>query len=532
MLKYVITTFKTKDLKFIIAIIFMAMMVLMLALKANLYIDETCSYSFSNNTGSGTISFQDGITYSPSSDIFLKCFTVSKSQRFDYTNVWINQANDVHPPLYHVILHTICSVFPETFSIWYAGIINIVFSLLTFFVIQKLFTLLSTDQLTTNILLFAYIFSSGILFPTIFLRMYVMAMFWVTLLAYLLTNEIDKDSNWTFYIAVFTVTVLSALTHYYCIIYAVLISIIYTIYLLAHKKWKNICLFCCSMFSAGIISYFIFPAMVRHMFSGGRGTEAFNNFFNISDYQKRITTFFSLINGQLFGNILGCLLVFFLSSLFFILVLRKPRNINQNIINLTIVTKYLILAVPSAIFFLIVSKIAAYQIERYMSPIYAITFSCVFCFIFNFSNQLFSNQIIKSKQFYIIMCIILAFTTLNSWRHHGWTYWARDSISLIEKAADYKDVSCICIYNAAFETQTSFMEISQYNDVTFVSKNNMQILSTLDNSSCQELVVIVIDENEDDEIFYINDVLSKYPLLNQYEEFGQYSYGTSYYLYK
>lgn len=50
--------------------------------------------------------------------------TVQKGQQFSYDSVWYNQANDVHPPLYYAIIHTICSFSPDIYSPWFALSVN------------------------------------------------------------------------------------------------------------------------------------------------------------------------------------------------------------------------------------------------------------------------------------------------------------------------------------------------------------------------------------------------------------------------
>ena len=112
----------------ILYVTFFLLMVITISKKENYHVDELFSYGLSNNVGHITMIFDDGAKYDPA-DVYGKYLTVSNNRhKFDYRNVWINQKNDVHPPLYYMILHTICSFFPGTFSGWYAGSINIIFS--------------------------------------------------------------------------------------------------------------------------------------------------------------------------------------------------------------------------------------------------------------------------------------------------------------------------------------------------------------------------------------------------------------------
>ena len=90
-----------------------------------------------------------------------------------------------------MFLHTICSFFPEKFSKWYAGSINIFFALLTLYTSRKIVLNLTNNKEICNIVSFAFILSPGILSAISFFRMYIMAMFFTTLLTYIIIEEID-----------------------------------------------------------------------------------------------------------------------------------------------------------------------------------------------------------------------------------------------------------------------------------------------------------------------------------------------------
>lgn len=62
-----------------------------------------------------------------SPDFWNSALTVQQEYAFNYKSVFYNQAQDVHPPLYYVIIHTISSFFPGTYSKWFAIIPNMMF---------------------------------------------------------------------------------------------------------------------------------------------------------------------------------------------------------------------------------------------------------------------------------------------------------------------------------------------------------------------------------------------------------------------
>ena len=101
--------------------------------------------------------------------------------KFNLSNVWTRQSNDVHPPFYYILVHGICTLFPGTFSVQYLAIINIVFQLLIFAVLRAFLRELTSEEKIVNIISVAYMLCPGVLSITTFLRMYVCVIFWILL---------------------------------------------------------------------------------------------------------------------------------------------------------------------------------------------------------------------------------------------------------------------------------------------------------------------------------------------------------------
>lgn len=77
------------------------------------------------------------------------------------------------------------------------------------------------DKIFIDFISIIFITSEGILQNISFFRMYVMAMFWITLTAYLFVKALIEKVCWKHWILIDLVAVSGALTHYYCIIYLV-----------------------------------------------------------------------------------------------------------------------------------------------------------------------------------------------------------------------------------------------------------------------------------------------------------------------
>lgn len=219
--------------------LFVVLMVLVLRSKVNLYVDEVCSYGLANHNAGPYMSIEDGRTYYPAGTPWTEYMAVDEEHCFDYGSVWANQAQDVHPPLYYVLLHTVCSLFPGIFTIWFAGLINIVFALGTLYFVGKLVRLQIEDVRVRRLILLGFVCSTGILSAVSFLRMYIMAMFWVTAVTYLLMRQTGHRQDVRFYLPLLLCTVGGALTHYYCIVYTVFISAVYACCLLYKKRFKE-----------------------------------------------------------------------------------------------------------------------------------------------------------------------------------------------------------------------------------------------------------------------------------------------------
>lgn len=69
-------------------------------------------------------------------------YVKAQDNRFNYISVYYNQVQDVHPPLFYMLVHTVSSIFNNTFSKYIIFSINIVFFIGTCIFIWKTLKLL------------------------------------------------------------------------------------------------------------------------------------------------------------------------------------------------------------------------------------------------------------------------------------------------------------------------------------------------------------------------------------------------------
>lgn len=148
-----------------------------------------------------------------SPDFWNSVLTVNPAYGFNYGSVFYNQSLDVHPPLYYLIIHTICSFFPNIYSKWFGIIPNIVFFLLSQFVIYNIGTLIFKKRYTALLLCLFYGFSWGVINNAVYVRMYGLLSLWAVISYYLhlkLMNRFNRNSL----IMVLLFSLLGILTQY------------------------------------------------------------------------------------------------------------------------------------------------------------------------------------------------------------------------------------------------------------------------------------------------------------------------------
>lgn len=520
------TTYRTKQkqtaayFRIVIYLIFAVMMGIVLLNKDNYFVDEIYSYGLANHQD-GIALFENEKKYIPADVCYMNYMTVNQQHRFDYPNVWINQKKDVHPPLYYVLLHTICSFFPERFSIWFAGVINIVFALMTLKRIRSLSSILSGHrQIITEMVTIIFVCSAGILSSISFLRMYVMAMYWITRTADLVLKEMASDEyNNRFFIDMFFTATAGALTHYYCIIFTVSISLFACIYLLLKKRYKAILCYCLTGAVSAISAYLIFPPMITHMFLEKRGSESIQNLQgSISEFCDRIQQFIQIIDKDLFGGI-GIILIAYLAILLLIAVIRKKGTKETQQKECLLFKQYLLLCFAITLYFLFVGKSAVYISTRYMFPIYGLLLTVVMEAVLILNDIIWKDNIGKGINILLIVCYLA-----GSWHFQQWKYLYKQSNVLLEKASQYSDVDCLFLYDKAYQTYPSFLETGNYRSLTYLKIKDLDHLKKLQLINEDRLIIINVGGDD------ILDQITKEYHYTVIEEIGSHGYGTSYYL--
>lgn len=232
----------------ILQIIFLAF--LFLNYKKGFHSDEPWTYGFSNSYYEPYI-YATG-NFNPnepsqlknfgewkSGDIFHDYLTVQESERFTFDSIYYNSAYDQSPPLYSILLHFICSFWPDTFSLWFGLLLNIVaFAICQAAIFYIVYRLSGSGYISilVNIL---YGFSVAAINTVVFIRMYALLTMFTLLYIAILTSLYKKAFIGTLkeYIMLTLVVMLGAFTHYSFLVFAFFMTLLQMLFLFVINRW-------------------------------------------------------------------------------------------------------------------------------------------------------------------------------------------------------------------------------------------------------------------------------------------------------
>lgn len=199
------------------------------------------------------------------SSIYKDYLVVNDGEQFSYDSVYYNQTKDVHPPLSYMLLHTVCSFFPNTFSFYFAFILNCLYMVVIQIFLFKLSRALTNNIDAALLVCLFYGASVGALDTVIYLRQYaLLTMFGVMFTYY---NVKLKQSDYTklklYLPAIFLTSLGGFLTQYTFLAYAGALTACFCVYLLCRKEIKKMFIYGFTMVSSVLGLIIIFPTFIK-----------------------------------------------------------------------------------------------------------------------------------------------------------------------------------------------------------------------------------------------------------------------------
>ena len=444
--------------------------------------------------------------------------TIGKGDVFNYRSVYINQAFDVHPPLFYFCMHLVSSIFYGKFTKYIGFTLNMIFFLGTLYFLDKICKRLGKSKISAPTILL-YGLSIGAISTVSFHRMYMMLTFFSIWYFYLTVDLIKNDytikKKWPWILCILG----GFLTQYYFCIYIVLVFILNAIYLLFKKEYQKVGKYLLVHVIPAVIGIIFYPVSIYQIFFSYRGLGAEANgrslLTNLKYYNNALLKMFSL---EKIFTLVVCFL--FMGMGYFFGKNNTLRN-KKLLLNLFI---------PMILFIVVVAKIAPFLGENYTSRYIMLLFPLFALLLVYLFNIFYDN-----KYFTTISILIILGISLVSIKTSNPIYLYTDYAKSIELAKDNKTTPFIYVYDNYFTHLSSMPEFNIYEKHLILNNNiydysllkNDEVLKNkdsiivcvknwVDKDSVIKKILANTDYNQEKEILYLNsDVESTYYLLTK-----------------
>lgn len=513
-----------KDKRKKLCMLFILLIVIVNALywcgaKEGYYIDELWTYGLSNSYYMPFLQQQEGYMnewHQPS--FYMDYLSVNQDETFAYASVYSNQVSDVHPPSHYMLLHTVCSLFPEHFSKWFGLIINLFFFCLSVILLYKISGLIFGEGSYSSLIPpLLYGFSIGAVATLIYIRMYMMLTFWTLLFTFTifrLMRESDAKYRRSRLIGVSLSIAGGFLTQYYFVIFVFFFSLGYMAWNIITRKWRRIWEFLIAAGAGAVCSILIFPACLRHIFMGYQGKQAFANASNdIHLFVQRLAEYLDAIVREVWGVHMGLkliLIVFLALIIIGIWIFKKIRDLENQGFRIWLIvpkTECIMLFIAITGYFSVIAQISPEVADRYQFIIYP------FCVLLPVSAMVYLLKKLQKESLIWIaaLCGILLMVHAYASEPVPYVYKGyKEAVCKIE--TEYKNAPGIYV------TTGDHLVI---NNCIFLAKQDMTYPLTLEQIS--EIDTICRDIDTEHMVLYVDIYYDEYKTAELVKELMGYS---------
>lgn len=477
--------------------------------KQGYFVDELWSYGLANSYYHPHVDCNGALLRGwVTGNYFHDYLRVLPNQRFAYGSVIYNQVYDYHPPLFYMVLHTVSSLFPNTFSKWYALVPNMVYfavSMLLLFVLAKR---IFKNEWLALVPVIAYGFSAGAISNVVFLRMYVLLTVWVLALMdlhvkWILNDRMQKKD----FLLLVLVAYLGFMTHYYFFLIAFFTSAFYFFYLLVKKRFAVLAKYCVAMLASLLLVEVTFPVAFFKLFKGQRGDEAVQNFFSVTDFVSHAKAFWKITGQGLFADLINVFaLVLIIGGAVTILVsfFRRKQQAGEEkssaiVKNAASETRKTWLSIScmsfmTACYFILISKIAPFLVDRYLFGVYPVIVLITFFLLYEILHYWSSERVT-----FIVMIVIAGALAVFgvSGKQVQYLYSAnKDNVKIME---DHEGDTCLYITDEQYLLVQNALELEHMGVVFIESPENIESLAGKINTNKDSMIVYVTDRVDQEE---------------------------------
>ena len=362
--------------------------------KPYLHIDEGYSFGLTNYDQVEIMDNEDFFDTWHSKEYFEDYLAVQEDEKWDFTPVYENQKNDVHPPLYYLLLR-ICMEFTSGhYTPWPGFILNIIiYAFVTIFmylILKELFKNDDSANIKAMVLAFIASITLASISNVIYIRMYALLTLEVLITTFLHIKLLKSDKINAKILIFIGISVLAGvLTHYYYLLYLAPLYLVFLIKYIKQKQYKKILYYTLILIIAGIVSLLIFPYSIQHMFFSYRGQGVMDNFHDSSQILTNLGQQIATLNYYTF-NKLTLPIILLIIGVWSCNKIRKKANFKLDREKKEILIMF---SIPTLFYFLITSVASPWRVLRYMVAVSGLIFIlAIYCLYKQLKNG-FSNKV-------------------------------------------------------------------------------------------------------------------------------------------
>lgn len=361
------------------------------------HIDEMYSYVLANSYDGSKISTIDSYWDQwIDGNALMETITVQKGEGFSYDKVYYNNSFDCHPPLFYALLHTVCSVFTDQYTIWFGIALNMFLMVIADILIYLLSKEFINNKTAAVLPVLLWGISLACINTVLFIRMYMLLAVCSIGFLYMTVRSLKKGFNLKRCFFLFTFSLLGVFTHYYFILFAFFVTLSYCLYKFFKKNFKEGMLFGITVtLSVGLLLV-IYPCAIEQATgstSNNVGNEVSRSILNFSTLPNKIIEFISWLTSSLFNKYTFAVICAFV-CLLVAAVLIKTKNKHKKIIldnEFKLIISFLVITIVTIVTSLHIA--GDYASERYiynLYPVLAVLFiSFIYKIIENIDNKKF-----------------------------------------------------------------------------------------------------------------------------------------------
>lgn len=474
--------------------------------KAYLHIDESYSYGLMNYDKVDIIDNEDFYNTWHDKEYYKDYLTISEDEKWDLSPVYEEQKNDVHPPFYYLLLRIAATFTIGEFSKWTGIGLNILIFIMTSIMIYKISKVIFKNKLYAILMVLINGFTIASIETTIFIRMYALNALNLLIITYIHMKNYHKEKLEIKDLILMSLFIIAgALTHYYYLVFVLVLYIMYMVHFIKGKNKTNAIRYTIAMIVSGILYLLIFPYSIVHVLFGYRGQGVASNLRSFETMWNSLGKYIQILNLHVFNNVLIFFILFV--SIYILIKIVKNKIIIVNFKN----REFFLLFTPTLIYLIIIACISPYQEIRYIMPICPAIIIIVMYFVKNVLRRMLS----KEKTFVAMNLIFLLMLFIPMNKNLTLEYMYSDMSELVQQTEEYSDLPTLYILdknnNRFMDDLYLFTKIDQSYilDFELFSQEKIQEIFMDINTDKGVRVIITEELPHADEIYEIMEALNK-----------------------